>query len=75
MERLRPYEITKGEFIMLMNLRPTNIPSLNTVLEEMETRYSEADQEDIVQGVMEILGQFPGPQGEGGDADAMQMTE
>ncbi|KAH7040161.1 RNA polymerase II, partial [Microdochium trichocladiopsis] len=59
MERLRPYEITKGEFIMLINLRPTNIPSLNTVLEEMETRYTEAQQEDIVQGVLEILGQFP----------------
>ncbi|KAJ1338478.1 DNA-directed RNA polymerase III subunit RPC9 [Microdochium nivale] len=76
MERLRQHEITKGEFIMLVNLRPTNIPSLNTVLEDMESRYNEEQQEDIVQGVLEILGQFPAADGEGGDdADAMQTTE
>jgi hypothetical protein len=74
-KRLRPYNITKGEFIMMVNLRPTSVPILNTVLEDMETRFEPHEQEDIVQGVVEVMGDFPPPPMEEGDEeDAMQTT-
>lgn len=75
-ERLRTYEITKGEMVMIMNLRPTNVPALNTVLEDMEDRFNADEQEDIVNGVAEVLGAFP-PKSDGqADQDeVMESTE
>lgn len=77
MQRLRAYSLTKGEFIMIFNMRPTNVPTLNAVVEEMEERFSPEDQEDIVNGITEVLGAFP-PQEEEegeGEGDAMETTE
>ncbi|KAK7949116.1 uncharacterized protein PG986_010002 [Apiospora aurea] len=73
LKRLRPYEIQKGEMVMIMNLRPVNIPMLNAVLEDMEERFTAEEQEDIVAGVEEVLGKFPPKAQEEGDV--MQTTE
>ncbi|KAK8039926.1 hypothetical protein PG993_008337 [Apiospora rasikravindrae] len=73
LKRLRPYEIQKGEMVMIMNLRPVNIPMLNAVLEDMEERFTAEEQEDIVAGVEEVLGKFPPKTQEEGDV--MQTTE
>lgn len=58
LERLRDYDLTKGEMIMIFNLRPTSVPNLVTVIEDMEERFTPEQQEDIVSGVIEVLGQF-----------------
>jgi hypothetical protein len=58
---------------MVVNLRPTTIAALNAVLEDMEGRFDEPKQEEILNIVIEVLGQFP-PPGEG-DEDAMETTE
>ncbi|OTB03441.1 hypothetical protein M426DRAFT_321803 [Hypoxylon sp. CI-4A] len=71
-KRLRLYQITKGEFIMLLNIRPTNIPVLNTVIEEMETRFTSDEQQEILDIVIELLGQFPEEAEEDG---AIETTE
>ncbi|KAH8677296.1 RNA polymerase Rpb4-domain-containing protein [Xylariales sp. PMI_506] len=74
LERLRGYEITKGEMIMILNLRPTAASSLNTVIEDMETRFTEEQQEDILNGIIEVLGSFP-EEGEEEQGDVMETTE
>jgi hypothetical protein len=56
--RLRKYDITKGEMIMIINLRPTDPPMLNTIIESMGDRFDEEEQLDIVAGIAEVLGQF-----------------
>ncbi|KAI1376025.1 HRDC-like protein [Hypoxylon crocopeplum] len=58
-QRLRQYQITKGEFIMLLNVRPSNIPALNIVIEDMEDRFNSDQQQEILDITIEILGQFP----------------
>ncbi|RYP82113.1 hypothetical protein DL770_005677 [Monosporascus sp. CRB-9-2] len=75
LQRLRVYQISKGEFIMIFNMRPTNIPTLNAVIEDMEERFTQDEQEDIVNGIAEVLGSFPPPPEEDGEGDAMQTTE
>ncbi|KAK6084193.1 RNA polymerase III subunit C17 [Seiridium cupressi] len=76
LERLRSYEITKGEMIMILNLRPTNPVALNTVIEDMEVRFGQEQQEDISAGIAEVLGQFPEEEGtEEDQGDVMETTE
>ncbi|KAI1108665.1 HRDC-like protein [Nemania sp. NC0429] len=74
LKRLRPYKISKGECIMVVNLRPTTIAALNAVLEDMEGRFSEQQQEAIIQIVVEVLGEFP-PAPEDGEEDGMDTAE
>lgn len=57
-ERLRPYELSKGEVVMILNLRPASVAALNTIIEDMPERFSDEQQEDMVNSVAEILGQF-----------------
>lgn len=73
LQRLRPYNITKGECIMVVNLRPTTIVALNAVLEDMGARFNEQQQEEIMGIVIEVLGEFPRPPE--ADGDAMETTE
>ncbi|TGJ87207.1 hypothetical protein E0Z10_g1539 [Xylaria hypoxylon] len=74
LKRLQPYNITKGECIMVVNLRPTTSAALNAVLEDMEGRFDEQQQSEIINIVIEVLGEFP-PPAEEGDLDAMETTE
>jgi hypothetical protein len=58
LEGLRPWDFTKGEIIMILNLRPTTAANLNTIVEEMVDRFpDEADQEAILNVIIEVLGQ------------------
>ncbi len=42
---------------MIMNLRPTNITALNTIIEEMAERFpNDATQLEIVEIIREVLG-------------------
>lgn len=57
---------------MILNIRPTNVAVLNVIIENMEDRFSAEQQQEILDIVVEILGQFPEEQ----DGDAvMQTTE
>jgi hypothetical protein len=41
---------------MIINLRPTNVINLNTLVEELEVRFSDEQQEEIVAIIVEVLG-------------------
>jgi hypothetical protein len=59
-ERLRPYSLAKAELLMIMNLRPANVSNLNTMIEEMEDRFSDEQQEEIVAVIGDVLGRPDG---------------
>ncbi|CEI70132.1 hypothetical protein FVEN_g11307 [Fusarium venenatum] len=65
LERLRPYNLAKGEVVMIINLRPASVAALNTVVEEMSERFDEEQQEAMVSIITEVLGQFPASEEEG----------
>ncbi|PKS09750.1 hypothetical protein jhhlp_004371 [Lomentospora prolificans] len=58
LERLRPYDLSKAEVIMLFNLRPQSVANLNTSIEELEDRFTLEQQEAIIEVVVDVLGQF-----------------
>ncbi|KAM0325398.1 hypothetical protein ACHAQA_007384 [Verticillium albo-atrum] len=58
-QRLHPYELAKGEMIMIFNLRPASASALNTIIEDMEDRFDEDKQAEIVNIIAEVLGTFP----------------
>ncbi|POR33909.1 DNA-directed RNA polymerase III subunit RPC9 [Tolypocladium paradoxum] len=68
LERLRPYELSKGEVIMILNLRPASVAALNTVVEDMAERFNDEQQEEMVNIVAQVLGQFEPHAAEAGDA-------
>lgn len=43
---------------MILNLRPASVAALNTVIEEMSERFNDEQQEEIVNIILEVLGQF-----------------
>ncbi|KAG5944789.1 hypothetical protein E4U59_006882 [Claviceps monticola] len=69
LEKLRPYELSKGEVVMLLNLRPASVAGLNTIIEDMSERFSEEQQEDMVNIVTQVLGRFDVPEEENGDVE------
>lgn len=44
---------------MLFNHRPESVATLNTVVEDLEERFSSEDQEALINIVVEVLGQAP----------------
>jgi hypothetical protein len=61
LEKLRKFDLTKAEILMIMNLRPTKPESLNTIVEEFETRFeSEEQQQEMVDLIAEALGRPDG---------------
>ncbi|KAJ0304102.1 hypothetical protein COL5a_005237 [Colletotrichum fioriniae] len=62
--KLQPYDLAKGEVIMILNLRPASVAALNTVIEEMPERFDENQQEEMVNIIAEVLGSFPQEAGE-----------
>lgn len=54
---------------MIMNLRPHKPESLNTMVEEMETRFTDEEQHEIVRLITEALGKPDG------DAERQAMTD
>ncbi|KAI9158642.1 Calcitonin peptide-receptor component protein [Paramyrothecium foliicola] len=69
LERLRPYDLAKGEVVMILNLRPVSVAALNTMVEDMGERYTEEQQEEMVNIVGEVLG-YPVPAAAEGDEAA-----
>ncbi|PTB70021.1 hypothetical protein BBK36DRAFT_46860 [Trichoderma citrinoviride] len=67
LERLSPYELSKGEVVMILNLRPASVAALNTVIEEMAERFSDEQQEEMVAIISDVLGQFDAAQGNSND--------
>ncbi|KAI9885073.1 MAG: hypothetical protein M1823_003128 [Watsoniomyces obsoletus] len=62
---LRPYDLTKAEMMMLLNLRPNTVALLDVVIEELDARFSEEQQAEIMQIIVRVLGtdqtDEPGP--------------
>ncbi|KAI9840439.1 MAG: hypothetical protein M1838_004065 [Thelocarpon superellum] len=56
---MQPYNLTKAEMLMLLNLRPQSIPVLDAIIEEMEARFTNEEQERILAVVEEILDRGP----------------
>ena len=59
-----------------MNLRPTNSAVLSTAIEDMEERFTEDEQNRIVDIIVEVLGRDdPEGQEEGADGEGEAMEE
>ncbi|KAF4637174.1 hypothetical protein G7Y89_g911 [Cudoniella acicularis] len=56
LEALRPWDLTKGEVIMIVNLRPTKLENLNVIIEQMDDRFPEEDQVRLLHVIAEVLG-------------------
>ncbi|KAI9696013.1 MAG: hypothetical protein M1836_005844 [Candelina mexicana] len=56
-EALQPYELTKAELLMFLNLRPHSTSVLDVVIEENDQRFSEETQKDILRIVADVLGE------------------
>ncbi|KAG9245783.1 RNA polymerase Rpb4-domain-containing protein [Calycina marina] len=68
--KLREFKLTKAEILMIVNLRPTKPESLNTIVEEFETRFPDEDvQQRIVDVIVEALGSPDG------NAERQAMTD
>lgn len=57
--RLSGYELTKGETIMILNVRPENAAILSTCIEDFMIRFTEDQQNEIQAIIEEVLGPFP----------------
>ncbi|KAL2258140.1 hypothetical protein VTK26DRAFT_8676 [Humicola hyalothermophila] len=80
LEQLReanlPSELTKGELLQILNLRPTSSALLSTAIEDMEERFTEDEQNRIVDIIVGVLGRDDEPEGaEGMDGEAMPSVE
>lgn len=49
-------DLAKGEVLMMLNLRPSSIAVLSTVIEDMEERFGEDEQAAILDVVTQVLG-------------------
>ncbi|QSZ37496.1 hypothetical protein DSL72_008594 [Monilinia vaccinii-corymbosi] len=57
LQQLRPFDLTKAEILMIINHRPTTMPNLNNIIEELDTRFpDENDQWAILDIISEVLG-------------------
>ncbi|KAL2265466.1 hypothetical protein VTJ83DRAFT_6566 [Remersonia thermophila] len=83
LERLReaglPGELTKGELLSILNLRPSSSALLSTAIEDMEERFSEEEQNRIVDIIAEVLGRSDPGEADGeaaeAEADAVPSVE
>lgn len=58
-ERLRDYDLTKGETIMIINLRPDNPAVLAACIEDAVSRFDEDKQQEMLAVIEEVLGPLP----------------
>ncbi|KAK3683816.1 RNA polymerase Rpb4-domain-containing protein [Podospora appendiculata] len=71
-------ELAKGELISILNLRPATSAQLSTAIEDLEERFTEDEQNMIVDIISEVLGRDePAADGEGeeGAEDAVPSIE
>jgi hypothetical protein len=73
-EKLReanlPSELTKGELLSILNIRPSSTALLSTAIEDMEERFDDDNQNKIVDIIAEVLGSDESNEG-GEEADEM----
>ncbi len=63
--------------VMIVNLRPATVAALNTCIQEIGERYDDSQQQEILDIVADVLGQFP-PKPDSpadGGAEPMQSIE
>ncbi|KAH6621078.1 RNA polymerase Rpb4-domain-containing protein [Chaetomium sp. MPI-SDFR-AT-0129] len=78
LEKLRaaglPSELTKGELLSILNVRPSSTALLSTAIEDMEERFGDDEQNTIVEIIGEVLGVDEPTEGEAeagaGEVDA-----
>ncbi|KAJ4422835.1 hypothetical protein N0V82_002491 [Gnomoniopsis sp. IMI 355080] len=58
-EKLSPYDLSKGETIMILNVRPENLAVLSTCIENVYERFTEDQQNEIQAIIEDVLGPFP----------------
>ena len=71
-------DLSKGEMLMIVNIRPTNVAVLNTVVEDMLERFTEDEQQKIIDIITETLGfdeSAEAAEGEEYDGDAAPSIE
>ncbi|KAK4115788.1 hypothetical protein N656DRAFT_400701 [Canariomyces notabilis] len=72
-----PSDLTKGEVLSILNLRPTSVAVLSTAIEDMEERFSEEEQNRVVDIIVEVLGrddpEHEAEQGEGEEVEDEAM--
>lgn len=79
LEKLReadlPGELTKGELLSILNMRPSSSAILSTAIEDMEERFTEEEQNRIVDIIAEVLGRDEAEGEEGAEGEGEQMEE
>ncbi|KAK4166676.1 RNA polymerase Rpb4-domain-containing protein [Cladorrhinum sp. PSN259] len=73
-------KLTKGEAICICNIRPMSAPTLSGVIEDIENRFTEEEQNRIVEIIAEVLGsddprEEEEEEGEGGNEGAEDGDE
>lgn len=56
---------------MILNMRPTDIQAMNSVIQEIDERYTESEQEDMLAAIVRVLGQPD----EGAEREAMERDK
>lgn len=80
-ELLQPYQLTKGETLMIINLRPLDLTLLDCIIEECDERFTSKQQEGILRIVGDVLGKEPravdviGQDGQSDGHDAINGNE
>jgi hypothetical protein len=54
-ERLQPWDLSKGELLMILNLRPSSVLELNSIVEDPNERFSYDQQRALVKAIAEVL--------------------
>ncbi len=76
LEKLASYDLTKGELLMIFNLRPASSAALNACIAEYEERFYEEQGQELIDIIAEVLGQFPSTSDDApAEGDAMQSVE
>jgi hypothetical protein len=68
-------ELAKGEILSILNLRPNSTALLSVVVEDMEERFTEDEQNKLVQIIGDTLGRDQPPADAAADENTMQSIE
>lgn len=58
-DKLSSYDLTKGEMIMIINIRPENSAILSTCVDDLMNRFTEDQQNEMLAVIEQVLGPFP----------------
>ena len=57
LQDLKKFELTKAELVMILNLAPKDAVALDVIIEELDTRLPESDDQEELLGIInQILG-------------------